>query len=165
MTDGGQAHGAVVRNRPAREVHYQITINMLPEDALLAIFGFYLDGSDSKATSMMNLKNRYIESWHMLVHVCQKWQIVVFRSPHCLNLQLHCTPGTLAKRMLDVWPTLPIVMHRFGLTTLWWGMHNIITALEHIDRIQFVRAMWQYGKFVWRSYCMYVAAGVTPPRK
>ena len=124
-------------------------MNMLPKDALLAIFGFY--GSDSKATSMMNLKNRYVESWHMLVHVCQKWQNVVFRSsfrsPHCLNLQLHCTPGTLVKRMLDVWPTLPIVMHHFGLTASRWGMRNIITALEHIVRVQFVRANSTFGVY------------------
>ena len=93
-----------------------VIINMLPEDALLAIFGCYLDGSDSKATSMMNLKNGCVESGHTLVHVCQKWRKRCLRSPHRLNMQLHCAPGTLVKRMLDVWPTLPIIMHHFGLT-------------------------------------------------
>jgi len=125
----------------------RVTICMLPEDALLAIFGFYFKLDDSRAgelkASLMNFT---------LVHVCQKWRNVVFRSPHCLDLQLHCTPWTPVKRMLDVWPSLPIVVHHFGLTSSEWGMHNLITALGHKDRVCQIALKpipgWQWGKFM-----------------
>jgi len=107
----------------------RVTIDVLPEKTLLLIFGLYLDdsGSESKAAST----NR----WHTLVHVCQKWRNVVFRSPQRLNVRLHCTPWTPMKKMLDVWPPLPIVVHHFGLTALERGMENIVTALKHSDRV------------------------------
>lgn len=124
----------------------QVRIDMLPGDALLITFGFFLDDSDSesKATSM--------NGWHTLVHVCQKWRNVVFRSPHRLNLQLQCTPRTPAKRMLDIWPSLPIVIHHFGPTTSEWRMHNVIAALKHNDRVCQIALKpipgWQWGKFM-----------------
>jgi hypothetical protein len=106
-----------------------VTIDMLPEDALLVIFGFYLDDSKLKAASMNGCQ------WHTLVHVCQKWRNVVFLSPHRLNLQLHCSPRTPAKRMLDIWPSFPIVIHHFGLTASESRMHNITAALKHNERV------------------------------
>jgi hypothetical protein len=125
---------------------------MLPGDALLVIFGFYLDDSDSKS------KATPTDGWHTLVHVCQKWRTVVFRSPHRLNLQLHCTPRTPVKRMLDIWPPLPIVIRHFGLAAdtppaSEWGMHNLITALKHnADRVCQIALRpipgWQWGKFM-----------------
>ncbi|KAI0276748.1 hypothetical protein BGY98DRAFT_984119 [Russula aff. rugulosa BPL654] len=126
----------------------RVTIDMLPEDALLVMFGFYLDDSDSKS------KATSINGWHTLVHVCQKWRNVVFGSPQRLNLQLHCTPKTPATRMLDMWPPLPIVIHHFDLqtdTSSEWGMDNIITALKHNDRVCQIALKpipgWQWGKF------------------
>lgn len=127
----------------------RVTIDTLPEDALLVIFGLYLDDCDSKS------KSSSMNGWHTLVHVCRQWRNVVFRSPHRLNLQLHCTPRTPAKRMLDVWPPLPIVIHHFGLTAdtaAEWGMHNLTTALKHNDRVCQIALKpipgWQWWKFM-----------------
>lgn len=90
------------------------TIDMLPDDALLEIFDFYLDGAR-------------IEAWITLVHVSRKWRSVVFGSARRLNLQLDCRGRrTPVKRTLHVWPLLPIVVS---------GVDNIIGALGHNDRV------------------------------
>ena len=39
----------------------QVTIDMLPDVALLRIFDFYIMNEDR------------IEAWHTLVHVCREW--------------------------------------------------------------------------------------------
>jgi len=43
----------------------RMTIDILPDNALLEIFDFYLDGAR-------------IEAWITLVHVCRNWRSVVF---------------------------------------------------------------------------------------
>ena len=108
----------------------RVTIDMLPENTLLEIFDFYL--GDSESSDLTPTTN----GWHTLAHVCQKWRKAVLSSPDRLKLQLLCTPTTLVQRMLDAWPPLPIVINHFGLTVSEWGMHNIITALEHNDRVR-----------------------------
>ena len=92
---------------------------MLPDVALLEIFGFYMD-------------EERIEAWHTLVHVCQTWRIIVLGSPRRLGLRLYCGASTPVREMLDVWPLLPIVMmvHR---DEKWCD--NIVATLEHSDRI------------------------------
>ena len=91
---------------------------MLPDVALLRIFEVYI------------LLDEYqIQAWHTLVHVCRQWRNVVFGSPRRLNLRLLCTIRTRVKKMLNIWPPLPIVV---------WANQsndNIISALEHNDRI------------------------------
>lgn len=57
----------------------RVTIDMLPEIALLDIFDFY---------------GHEIDAWHTLVHVCRKWRIIVFGSPRRLDLRLLCTAST-----------------------------------------------------------------------
>jgi hypothetical protein len=118
----------------------RVTIDMLPEDALLVIFGFYLDDNAS------------MNGWHTLVHVCQKWRNVVFWSSSRLDLKLHWTPRTPAKRMLDIWPPLPIIVHHFGITASEWRMHNITTALKQNDRVCQIALEpipgWQWEKFM-----------------
>ena len=94
---------------------------MLPDVALLEIFDFYLDGE-------------WIEAWHTLVHVCQKWRNVVFGSPRRLNLELSCTGRTPVRETIDAWPRLPISVWGHGHNK--WGVDNIIAALEHNDRIR-----------------------------
>jgi len=59
--------------------------------------------------------------------VCQRWRNIVFASPRRLNLRLLCTKGRPVKKMLDVWPTLPIVIME--------DADDIITALLHRDRV------------------------------
>jgi hypothetical protein len=48
--------------------------------------------------------------WHRLVHICHKWRRIVFASQRALNLRLLCTHGAPVLKMLDCWPTLPIVV-------------------------------------------------------
>jgi len=78
----------------------QVTIDILPEDALLYVFDFYLDESTR------------VEAWHELIHVCRRWRILVFGSPRRLNLEIACRdifrdrPG----ERLDIWPVLPIIL-------------------------------------------------------
>ena len=83
----------------------QVTIDILPEIALLEIFDFYL-------------RDAAIDAWHKLVHVCQKWRNVVFGSPHRLNLRLYCNARTPVRKMLYIWPDLPISVwdydHKIG---------------------------------------------------
>ena len=97
-----------------------MTIDKLPNLVLLEIFDFYMD-------------EEKIQGWHVLVHVCQKWRIVVFGSPRRLNLRLRCTARTPVRETLDVWPMLPIVVEGDGHRK--WGEDNILAALEHNDRI------------------------------
>ena len=99
-----------------------MTIDILPDIALLNVFDFYLD--------------ELIEAWRTLVHVCRKWRDVVLGSPRRLNLRLFCTDRTPIP-MLDNrdWPPLPIVLMVHQRCWSTWFMDNIIAALEHNDRI------------------------------
>jgi hypothetical protein len=98
----------------------RVTVDLLPDVALLEIFGFYMDGEVWECL------------WHKLVHVCQKWRNVIFGSPRRLNLRLYCQITTPVRKTLDVWPPFPIVMKicHFVLDA-----GNILAALEHKDRI------------------------------
>jgi hypothetical protein len=98
----------------------QVTIDMLPDVALLRIFDFYV-------------YEEQIEVWHTLVHVCRKWRNLIFGSPRRLDLRLHCMARTPVKEMLDVWPLLPIAVWSNGHKK--WGVDNIVAALQHNDRI------------------------------
>jgi hypothetical protein len=40
------------------------------------------------------------------------------------------------RQMLTVWPPLPIIIKQRGRPTSWWGVDNIVAALEHNDRIR-----------------------------
>jgi hypothetical protein len=98
----------------------RVTFDMLPDIALLDIFDFYLD-------------EEFVEAWHTLVHVCQKWRNIVFGSPRRLNLRLSCGPKTRVREMLDIWPPFPIVFR--GRSLYRWHMDNISAAFELNDRI------------------------------
>ena len=108
------------------------TINV-PDDILLKIFDFcrknHVPGP------------RYVGfpeavwDWHILVHVCQRWRQVVFASPLRLNLRILCTYGTVRKN-LDIWPTFPIqVEYPYYLPIEAIDQDNIVSALDHRDRI------------------------------
>jgi hypothetical protein len=101
-----------------------VTIDVLPDIALLEIFDAYLSESWDEP---------WVEAWHTLVHVCRKWRTIVFGSPRRLNLRLYCTAITPVREMLDIWPPLHIVLSVFSGER--WGMDNVFAALEHNDRI------------------------------
>jgi len=92
---------------------------MLPDDVLLEIFKFYLDDDFSE------------DGWHTLVHVCQRWRNFVFGSPRRLDLKLRCMRTRPVRKMLDIWPALPIVISSNGFH----GADNITAALECNDRV------------------------------
>ena len=109
---------------------------MLPDEALLEIFDFYLYGNECK------------DEWHPLVHVCRKWRNAIFGSPRRLNLRLYCTGSTPVKEMLDIWPPFPIIVD--GSYCPSSSMDNIIAALGHNDRISEVEfgqnssSLWEH---------------------
>ena len=110
-----------------------MTIETIPDEALLEIFSIYLEGA-SKADRADS-----VEDWRTLVHVCQRWRRVVFASPRRLNLKLVCNSKRPVKELLGIWPALPIVIHdcQFGGRP-WLTIENvdrIIAALGHRDRV------------------------------
>jgi hypothetical protein len=107
----------------------RVTINILPDVALLGIFDFYMNQTREEDLGWPPNK---IESWHTLVHVCRTWRTIVLGSPHHLDLRLICREKTPVKETLAVWPPLPIVIAQYGRPT---QMDNLILALEHNDRV------------------------------
>ena len=101
-------------------------IDVLPDDVLLEIFDFYMKMHPSYSNK------GWIEVWQFLVHVCRRWRSLVLASPRRLNLQLYCSPKTPARDVLDVWPTLPLVIR--GSMTL-SSTKNVIAALEQSNRV------------------------------
>src|SRR5260370_26359704 len=104
----------------------RVTIDVLPDVALLEIFVCYLNQIREENGGYYEM-----QAWDTLVHVCRKWRSVVFGSPLRLNLRLLCTDQTPVREMLAVWPPLPIVVRQLGIRRI----DNIIAALEHNDRV------------------------------
>jgi hypothetical protein len=94
---------------------------MLPEEILLEIFAFYMCGVHND------------DEWETLVHVCGRWRSIVFAAPRRLNLKLVCTSGTPARKMLDIWPELPIAVRVRGKFDK--INENVLVALERHDRV------------------------------
>ncbi len=122
-----------------------VTIKNLPNDTLLEIFSFYVEEAYESCEFR---KFERIDAWITLVHVCQKWRDLAFASSHRLNLRILCTNGRPAREMLDIWPTLPIV--------IWYqeldddrslprmeaqDADNIISSLGHRDRVSQISLM------------------------
>ena len=105
-----------------------IPIDTLPDEVLLAIFGFFVDENA--------LLKKDVEAWQSLVHVCRRWRNIVFGSPRRLNLRLFCGTKTPVKDTLDVWPPLPLVIHCSAYRD--WqtkSTGNVVAVLEHNDRV------------------------------
>ena len=109
----------------------RVTVDMLPDIALLKIFDCYVNQArgfaEGEGTNWFNT-----QAWHTLVHVCRKWRSIVLESPRRPDLRLLCTEKTRAKETLAVWPPLPIVIGQYGYSK---RMGNTIVALEHNDRV------------------------------
>ena len=99
----------------------QLTIETLPDDALIYVFYFYVTQASE------------VEAWHTLVHLCKRWRNLVFGSPLRLNLRIACTNKTPVREMLDIWPPLPIVIS--GRLKRKTNLNNVKAALEHHDRV------------------------------
>jgi hypothetical protein len=107
-----------------------MSINILPDDVLLEIFGLHV----VRYHSFQETK-KGIEAWQSLVHVCQRWRIVVFGSSRYLKLQLVCATEsqTPLRDTLDVWPALPLSIQ--GCANRPEALDNIIAALERSNRV------------------------------
>jgi hypothetical protein len=113
-----------------------VTIGKLPDDVLLEIF-VYVTRAEAEGS-------RYVEDgWRTLVHVCKQWRSVVFSSPRRLDLRLFCTNRRPVKKLLDIWPPLPIYIcaHYFRQSPL-RGVNNLMAVLKQPNR---VRGIWIWG--------------------
>ena len=113
-------------------------INMLSDSVLLELFDFC--GMDHDAHGFPFPP---ILQWRTLIHVCQRWRLIVFASPLRLDLQLLCTHGTPVKKNLDNWPPLPLMIDYYtcwddGKSPTLSEEEDIITALNHPDRVRYV---------------------------
>jgi hypothetical protein len=104
----------------------QLTVSLVPDDVLLEIFVFYLD-LDSKFYDE--------DAWCTLAHVCQRWRYLVFASPGHLRLRLYCTDTRPVKRMLDIWPELPIVIRGFWRASRLQDVTHTLAALKQRHRV------------------------------
>jgi hypothetical protein len=112
--------------------------DMLPDDVLLAIFDFCAV-PDLVLLSKPGMKKE-IEAWQLLVHVCRRWRILVFGSPHRFNLRLVCKAKTPARDTLDVWPALPLLIWDEGYQSEGSeGLDNVISVFERSDRVRQIR--------------------------
>ena len=106
------------------DVGQVVSIDMLPDDALLEIFDFFVEAP--------GLIKETIEEWQILVHVCRRWRSLVFGSPRRLNLRLICSNETPARDTLDVWPPLPLSIQRIVRAG---GVDDIVAVLERSNRV------------------------------
>ena len=110
-----------------------LQIDVLPDDVLLEIFGFYMITHPDPF--FPEREKAEIEAWQSLIHVCRRWRRLVLASPRHLNLQLYCTPETPVKGMLDVWPALPLIVTGVVALSSDAGRDNVIAALGQSNRI------------------------------
>ena len=118
------------KDQPAYE-----TINVLPDDVLLEIFDLYVAPPEDYSYPVSEGPKVYEDAWHTLIHVCQRWRSVVFASSRRLHLVLFCTNRTPVKKMLNIWPGLPILVYAYSETSLVRGVTNLLAALKQHDRV------------------------------
>ena len=101
---------------------------MLPDNVLLEIFDLYQKFYGNLTWNALK--------WCLLVHVCQRWRQIVFASPHRLNLRILCTRSTSVRKLLYIWPPLPICLSYMSKSRS--NADDAIAALEHGDRVSYV---------------------------
>jgi hypothetical protein len=94
-----------------------VTIDSFSDEVLLEIFKFCVPAN----------------GWKSLVHVCRKWRRLVFGEPRRLDVQIVVLGGEPEGFMLDVWPTLPIVVRVYEFTSEM--LEELVSALEENDRV------------------------------
>jgi F-box-like len=111
----------------------RVTIGSLPDDVLLEIFYAYGKSAGDGYYGSQD----WHECWPRLVHVCRRWRFVIFASPQRLELYLICTPTRPVRKMLDIWPAFPLLVHFYNYMEMPNEDHfdNLIAALERRDRI------------------------------
>ena len=110
-----------------------MTIDMLPDHALLEIFDFYKEADPLYLFSIWR--------WKTLTQVYRRWRHVVFGSPQRLDLRLLCTDMTCNSKLLDIWPPFPIIVYQPSRSPVVDknGVENLIATFESRDRISEIR--------------------------
>jgi len=101
----------------------QVTIDILPDDMLLEIFSIYGEANEYGPWW-----------WKPFVHVCRRWRQAIFASPLHLRLVLDCNYRSPVKRLLNIWPRLPIAI-RYSPGRSLEESEETIAAFEHRDRV------------------------------
>jgi F-box-like len=89
----------------------QVTIGSLPDEVLLKVFYFHLVPINKWEKEDLRASDPW--RWHKLVHVCRRWRCIVFDAPRRLDLELYCTENTPVRKLLHIWPELPLVIHYY----------------------------------------------------
>jgi F-box-like len=108
----------------------RVSINILPDVALLEIFDFYIGGKDQ----YYDEEEQKIHTWLTLVHVCRKWRSIAFGSARRLGIRIWYKADLPLEEQLDIWPPLPIAIWADSGRSH-YDDNNIIAALEHNYRI------------------------------
>ena len=108
----------------------QVTIDVLPDGALLEIFHFF-EGD------LVNRISIFTWRWIELAHVCRRWRNVIFGLPQRLDVRLVCKNATPARTSptLGIWPPFPIAVSCERMHWPGGGSSNVIAAFKHSDRI------------------------------
>jgi len=106
--------------------HDKSTIHMLPDYVLLEIFD-HCRGDDEHFTLKM---------WKPLVHVCRRWRQIVFASLRRLHLLLVCDVRTPARKLLDIWPLLPIAILYSPKNSQ--GEENVVAAFKRHSWVSWI---------------------------
>src|SRR5712675_2973401 len=123
-----------------------ITIEYLPNELLLHVFSFH-----RLLSSKGNRPSSATWRWYILAHVCQRWRDLIFSSLHHLEAHL-IVPRKSPKTPLDSWPSIPI--------SVWYPSNgymskdqiaDVVSALEHSDRIREIRLPMTMGRLFWTS--------------
>ncbi|KAI0263936.1 hypothetical protein BC834DRAFT_884637, partial [Gloeopeniophorella convolvens] len=111
----------------------RITINTLPDDALLEVFDWFRLWEE-------RLGKRYRWTWYTLAHVCYRWRQLVFASPERLGLRYRITYRSPVADILRHPHPLPLVLdYQSGVGVYPWSPEAIdgfALALEQLDRVQ-----------------------------
>jgi len=118
-----------------KDQHPYKTIDVLPDDVLLEIFDRFVDLPEDYSYPVSEGPEVYEDAWHTLIHVCQRWRSIVLASSRRLHLVLYCTNRRPVKKMLNVWPALPILIYAYSDTSLVQGFTNLLAALKQHDRV------------------------------
>ena len=121
--------------KAGKDRHSYNSINVLPDDVLLEIFDLYVALPEDYSYPVSEGPELFEDAWHTLIHVCQRWRSVVFASSRRLHLVLFCTNRRPIKKMLNIWPALPILIYAYSDTSLVRGVTNLLAALKQHDRV------------------------------
>ena len=117
-----------------------MTIDMVPDDALLEIF-----------TCLRGISQFNLWWWIPLVHTCRRWRHVIFASPFHLRVVLVCDSRTPVRKTLEIWPPFPICVHYLPTGS---KDENAVAALEHRDRVSdvflYLESIPEYERFATR---------------